>query len=484
MRVRFAPSPTGYLHVGGARTALFNFLLARKNGGTFVLRVEDTDQDRNKEEHVEAILDGMAWLGMKPDEGPYFQSDGFERHRGQAESMLFAGAAYPLFADDFKEGEARPARPEQRDRSLLLESTVQSPERTALVQRMRSEPYAIVCRVPDEGAARWNDLVHGEMVFQWKDIEDFLLVRSDGVPLYNMACASDDHEHKIDVVLRGDDHIANTPKQILIYLAYGWKVPTFGHLPMILGPDGQRLSKRHGATSVQQYAQGGILPEALTNFLALLGWNPGDEEEIMSLERLIERFSVERVQKKAAVFDTTKLAWMNGEYFKNLPPNEVADALVQQAPEDRSISLHQRRDWANHLIAQFQPRSATLGELLEKIGPFFEDSVIVYDPPTLNKHWAKDPEKAAEILSAVRNGFHVADWTPETIEARLRRVAEEIGVGFGKVVHSLRLALTGIPHGCGIDWTVYLLGWELVRRRIDAALAHLATMEARDGATV
>lgn len=473
MRVRFAPSPTGYLHVGGARTALFNYLLARKCGGTFVLRIEDTDQDRNKAEHVAAILDGMAWLGMTPDEGPFFQSDGFPRHRMQAELLLEAGYAYPIFADDFPEGEARPARPAIRDRTEHF--VAQDMVAATLSSRMLHEPFAIAFKVM-EGKIEWEDLVHGHMEFQSEAIEDFLLVRSDGVPLYNMACVSDDIAHGITHVLRGDDHIANTPKQILLYYAL-WhsnvcrdaKVPQFGHLPMILGPDGARLSKRHGATSVQQYREEGILPEAMTNFLALLGWNPGDDREILSFPELVEAFSTERILKKASIFDTTKLEWMSGKYFQKVPSVDLQMQLRSEFPyRVDEIPWH-------GLVREFQPRAKTFTELRTKILPFLPYREPKYDPATVEKRW-KDPEEVIDLLRFIQDELERVpglDWMPEVLEDVLRKCAELRAVGFGKVVHPLRLALTGVPDGCGIDMTLFLLGPELVRERIQAAIEFL-----------
>ena len=296
MRVRFAPSPTGYLHVGVARAALFNWLLARQQGGVLVLRIEDTDRARSTEEHTEAILHALSWIGLDWDEGPIFQSDGLERHTAAAAQLLEEGKAYRDFttAEVLKQEAAQRGTENVRrlPRTLAAELGDAEAERKVAA----GESFAIRFRVPD-GDTVWDDLLHGELSFANADIEDPVVLRSDGSPTYNLAVVSDDADEGITHVIRGDDHISNTPKQILLYRALGHAVPLFGHLPMILGPDGRRLSKRHGATAVQEYEDQGILPEALFNFLALLGWNPGDEREVMNKDEIVSEFSLERVQK-------------------------------------------------------------------------------------------------------------------------------------------------------------------------------------------
>ncbi|MGM0669400.1 MAG: glutamate--tRNA ligase, partial [Gemmatimonadota bacterium] len=294
LRVRFAPSPTGYLHVGGARTALFNWLLARREGGVFVLRIEDTDRDRSREEHTRAILDGLGWLGMGWDEGPFFQSQGLERHRADALNLLESDQAYRDFSTlDEAEGDKKAdmeAGRRLRGARKRAEARSREEEETLLAA---GRPFAVRFRVP-EGETRWVDGVHGEIRFRNEEIDDLVILRSDGTPTYNLAVVSDDVEMGITMVLRGDDHLSNTPKQILLYEALGRPVPSFGHVPMILGPDGKRLSKRHGATAVGEYAREGILSEAMFNFLALLGWSPGDDREVLTRQELVEAFSVER----------------------------------------------------------------------------------------------------------------------------------------------------------------------------------------------
>ncbi|HKJ01437.1 MAG TPA: glutamate--tRNA ligase, partial [Longimicrobiales bacterium] len=313
VRVRFAPSPTGYLHVGGARTALFNWLLARKEGGAFVLRVEDTDQARNRDEHTEAILHGMTWLGLDWDEGPLFQSEGVARHKAEALRLLAEGKAYRDFCvpDEVRaEAQARGMHPSRVAREKADALGAEGSERRVAA----GEAFAVRFRVPD-GETRFTDLVHGDMRFANDDVDDLVILRSDGTPVYNLAVVVDDHEMRISHVIRGDDHISNTPKQALLYRALGYPEPVFGHVPLILGPDGKRLSKRHGATAVGDYEAQGILPEAMVNFLALLGWNPGDEREVMERAELIQAFTPERILKKSSVFDLDKLSWLNGRHL-------------------------------------------------------------------------------------------------------------------------------------------------------------------------
>jgi glutamyl-tRNA synthetase len=471
-RVRFAPSPTGYLHVGGARTALYNWLFARQTGGAFILRIEDTDRARSSDEMTAAILHGMQWLGLQWDEGPYHQADGFERHRADALRLLAEGSAYRCFCT----AEALQARREaageapeayRYDRCCLNVAPEDSERRAAA-----GEPFTIRFRVP-EGVTEWDDVVHGETRFRNEEIEDFIILRTDGTPIYNLAVVSDDIEMQITHVIRGDDHLSNTPKQILLYRALGAPVPTFVHVPMILGPDGKRLSKRHGATAVGEYEGQGILPQALDNFLALLGWNPGDEQEIMTPEELIERFSLERIHKKSAVFDTTKLEWMNQQHLMRMSGAELLP-LVARVLEEEGIAgpaeIADRAEWFEALIELLKLRSRTPREIAEQMRVYLA-SDVQYDPAAVAKHW-KDADATVAQLSAVRDALSSMEpWGPAEVERVLRETAEQLGVGFGKVVHPLRLALVGSSASPGIDQVVALLGREAVGRRIDAAIS-------------
>jgi glutamyl-tRNA synthetase len=473
VRVRFAPSPTGYLHVGGARTALFNWLLARKEGGVFVLRIEDTDRERSSEEMTQAILDGMRWLGLEWDEGPYHQADGFERHRADVLRILGEGKAYRCFCTPEELQARREAAGEEYryDRSCLSIVPKDSERRAAA-----GEPFTVRFRVP-EGVTEWDDVVHGPTRFRNEDIEDFIILRTDGTPIYNLAVVSDDIEMRITHVIRGDDHLSNTPKQILLYRALGAAVPTFAHVPMILGPDGKRLSKRHGATAVGEYAGQGILPGAMANFLALLGWNPGDEQEIMWAPELITRFSLERINKKSAVFDTDKLLWMNGQHLMLARAEEliplVAPLLVKEGLLSE-LEVEARHDWLRTLIDLLKPRSRTTLDMAVQARIYLAPAVEEYEAEAVAKHWSREPEAVEARLLAVRDALReVEPWEPAAVEARLREVAERQGVGFGKVVHPLRLALVGSSASPGIDAVVALLGPEVVAERIDAAVERI-----------
>jgi glutamyl-tRNA synthetase len=475
-RVRFAPSPTGYLHVGGARTALFNWLYARQRGGTFILRIEDTDRDRSSDEMSAAILEGLAWLGLDWDEGPFHQADGFVRHRDDVARLVDQGHAYPCYctAEDL-EGRRQAAEAAggpgsfRYDRRCLELSAEETAARLAA-----GEPSTVRFQVP-QGETVWNDLVHGEIRFDNRDIDDFIVLRTDGTPIYNLAVVSDDAAMRVTDVLRGDDHLSNTPKQIMLYHALGAPEPRFGHLPMILGPDGKRLSKRFGAAAVGEYRNLGILPAALNNFLALLGWNPGDEQEIMLRHELVTRFSIDRIGKKSAIFDPEKLEWMNGQHIVLTPAHELIDLIGPQLIDQgltTAQELVDRADWFAEVIELLKPRGRTLVSIAEQMRPFLAPA-IEYDPGAVAKHW-KDPVAVASGLSLVAGALQaLEEWNPEEIERALRETAEIAGVAFGKLVHPLRLALTGSQASPGIHQVVWLLGPALVRERIAAALEFL-----------
>ncbi|HLM68277.1 MAG TPA: glutamate--tRNA ligase [Longimicrobium sp.] len=466
IRVRFAPSPTGYLHVGGARTALFNWLIARKLGGVFVLRIEDTDRERSNDESTRTILDGMTWIGLTWDEGPFHQADGFARHKAEAQRLQATGKAYRCFCTP----EELAAKREAMGQEYRYDGTCRAvPADESDARAAAGEPHTIRFRVPD-GETRWDDVVHGDTRFDNASIDDFIILRTDGTPIYNMAVVSDDIEMRITHVIRGDDHIPNTPKQILLYQALGAPVPAFGHLPMILGPDGKKLSKRHGATAVGDYAQLGVLPEALFNFLALLGWNPGDEREVMETEELIQAFSLERINKKSAIFDKEKLFWMNGRYLEKKAAHELLPLVAPLMIEEGLITeadVEGRRDWLLHLLELLKVRARKTEEIRDQSRIFFGDGVE-YDPDSVARQW-KDPATSGR-LAAVRAALEgLEPWTVEGIEAGLRAAAEGLGVGFGKVAQPLRVALTGSAASPGIDHVVFLLGRERALARIDRA---------------
>ena len=423
IRVRFAPSPTGYLHVGGARTALFNWLYARHTGGTFLLRIEDTDKQRSTDEHTQVILDGLTWLGLDWDEPPVFQGARLARHQEIADRLLAEGKAY------LDEG-------------------------------------AIRLRVPP-GEIAWEDAVHGPISFQGADIKEFVILRADRTPLYNLAVVVDDLDMEITHVLRGDDHISNTPKQILIYRALGRETPVFGHVPMINGMDGKKLSKRHGATAVGDYQHLGILPAAMRNFLALLGWSPGGDREIMTKDEMIKLFSFDGVQSKAAVFDTTKLEWMNGQYLSALGAEEL---LPLVAPLIAELGAHGAPDAVLRAIGAVKTRSRTTIEVARQVAVRL-DSKFVEQDDKARKEIAKDPAGYGESLAASVEALRsLKEWTAASLEGCLRELAERRGVPAGKVFQPIRIALTGGTVSEPVNELLYVIGRDAALKRLTATV--------------
>jgi len=475
IRVRFAPSPTGYLHAGGARTALFNWLFARHHGGVFVLRIEDTDRDRSKPEHTETILGALRWLGLDWDEDPVFQSDGVDRHRADAHALLEAGRAYRDFTTAEELAQAREAaKADEADRRLPRRRAESLPTGEAEERAESGEAHAIRFLVP-EGETVWEDMVHEEMRFQNAAVDDLVILRSDGSPTYNLAVASDDAEQRITHVIRGDDHLSNTPKQILLYEGLGHPVPTFGHVPMILGSDGKRLSKRHGATAAGEYEGQGLLPEALVNFLALLGWSPGDDQEVMTMEILVQRFSMERVLKKSSVFDLKKLDWLSGQHFNASAAEALEPPLtagLEAAGLATAAELEERREWYLSLIDLLKTRARRIPDLVDLARPFLVDE-LEFDPEAVAKHWSKAPADVLEQLTALRSALEVATWESESLEEVIRGYAEEISVGAGRVIHPLRVAVTGRDASPGIFEVLAFLGRIKVLARIDDAIVRL-----------
>jgi glutamyl-tRNA synthetase len=470
LRVRFAPSPTGYLHVGSARTALFNWLLARRYGGTFLLRIEDTDKARSTEESTRAIFEGLEWLGLTWDEEVTYQGANLARHQADARRLLDAGTVYRCFCTP-AELEERRAAAEARGEAFKYDRRCDRLSPAEIERRLAAgDPYVLRFRVPD-GTTSWDDLVHDRITFPNKDIEDFVVLRSDGTPIYNMAVVSDDIAAGVTVVMRGDDHISNTPKQIMLYEALGARLPVFAHLPVIHGTDGKKLSKRRGATAVGDYRHLGILPSAMDNFLALLGWSPGGDREVMTVREMIELFSVEGLLKKASVFDPKKLEWMNGQHLNMLPLTEV-EPFVTPAIIEAGLAtaewLTEHRAWYLELIELLRPRSRTIHDIVRQARPYFGD-LVELDPDAVAKHW-KDPG-TPELLAAVRDRLAAApEWTLAGLEESLRSLAESRGVGAGKLFQPLRVALTGSSVSPGIFEVLVLLGRDRALRRLDEAL--------------
>lgn len=477
-RLRFAPSPTGYLHVGGARTALFNWLLARKLGGKFLLRIEDTDKARSTDESTRAIFEGLTWLGLDWDEEVVFQGANLERHRADAERLLAADKAYRCFCTTEELAERRAAA-EAAGGAFAYDRRCDKLSKAEIDARVKAgASFVLRFRVPD-GDTAWQDLVHGRISFPNKDIDDFVILRSDGTPIYNHAVVSDDIAMRITLVMRGDDHISNTPKQILLYEALGASLPQFAHLPMIHGTDGKKLSKRHGATAVGDYQHKGILPQAMVNFLALLGWSPGgDFNEVMTLEQLVQSFSADGLLKKAAVFDPAKLEWMNGQHLATMPIADVASkvspGLVAAGLSDAAW-LEQHRDWYHKLLELLRVRARLTDEIVTQALPYFRDD-FAYDADAVAKQW-KDAALAQSLLAACRESLTALEpWNEATMEPTMRALAEAKGVGAGKLLQPLRVALVGSAASPGIFEVMALLGRERTLSRIARAEAHLQRM--------
>ena len=473
-RLRFAPSPTGYLHVGGARTALFNWLFVKHYGGQFLLRVEDTDRARSTEASTRAIFEGLEWLGLPWDEDVVHQGANLAQHRADAQRLLERGAAYRCFCTP-DEIEARRREAEASGDAFKYDRRCDRLPADEGARRVAAGmPFVVRFRVPD-GETSWDDVVHGVITFPNKDIEDFVVLRSDGTPIYNMAVVSDDIAMRITLVMRGDDHISNTPKQIMLYEALGAALPRFAHLPMIHGVDGKKLSKRHGATAVGDYRHMGILPQAMLNFLALLGWSPGNDIEVMTVPQMIELFSTEGLSKKAAIFDPKKLEWMNGQHL-SLLASEALAPLVTDALTNAGLAtadqLTSKRAWLIALIDLLKVRSRTIDDIVRQAAPYLSAHVS-YDPEAVAKQW-KDRPATVDLLSSVRNTLAAVEpWEPPVMEEALRTQAEQRGVGAGKLFQPLRVALTGLTVSAGIFDVLALLGRDRALARIDDALNYL-----------
>ncbi|HEX6626718.1 MAG TPA: glutamate--tRNA ligase [Gemmatimonadaceae bacterium] len=473
-RLRFAPSPTGYLHVGGARTALFNWLYARKFGGEFLLRIEDTDKARSTDESTRAIFEGLEWLGLDWDDDVVYQGANLARHQADARRLLETGAAYRCFCTP-AELEERRREADARKEAFRYDRRCDRLTPEEVERRVAAGmPYVVRFRVP-EGVTDWNDLVHERIAFPNKDIDDFVILRSDGTPIYNLAVVSDDIAMGITIVMRGDDHISNTPKQIRLYRALGAPLPTFAHLPMIHGLDGKKLSKRHGATAVGDYQHYGLLPGAMLNFLALLGWSPGGDREIMTIPEMIELFNVDGLQKKAAIFDPKKLEWMNGQHLSMISLEELEPRVTPKIIEARLATeeeLVERRDWYLRLLDLLRVRSRTLDDIVNQARPYFLDD-IEYDPLAVAKNW-KDPGEASSLLGDTRGALaKVEVWDAPTLETSLRTLAEKRGIAAGKIFQPLRVALTGLTVSPGIFEMLVQMGPSLSLKRIDKALQKL-----------
>lgn len=462
VRTRFAPSPTGYLHVGGARTALFSYLFARRHGGRFVLRIEDTDLERSTAESVNAILEGMAWLGLDYDEGPFYQTQRFDRYNAVIDDLLAKGLAYRC---DCPKERLDTLREEQMAAKLKPRYDGRCRDRAV----DPAQPHVIRFRNPDSGIVVVDDLIRGRMTFDNAELDDLIIRRTDGAPTYNLSVVVDDADMGITHVIRGDDHINNTPRQINILRALGREVPRYAHVPMILGEDGARLSKRHGAVSVVAYRDQGYLPEALLNYLVRLGWSHGDQE-IFSLDEMVALFDIGQVNKAAAAFDTDKLDWLNQHYIQHADPKRIAH-LLRPHLGDLGIDPAEGADLVAVVKAQ-AARAKTLVELA-RISAFVYRDFEDYEEAAARKHLRPAAEEPLAHLRAEMDMLALEDWEPGTLEHVVHRVAEELDLNLGKVAQPLRVAVVGRAASPGIDITLSLVGKEATLRRLDRALAYI-----------
>jgi glutamyl-tRNA synthetase len=451
-------------------------LYAKHFGGQFLLRIEDTDKARSTDESTRAIFEGLRWLGLDWDEAVVYQGANLERHRADALALLASGHAYRDFTPQAVLDERRAEAVQRGEIYRYQREWAELPAGEEERRLERGDPYVIRFKVPDpHGVTAWDDLVHERITFANKEIEDFVILRSDGTPIYNLAVVSDDIAMGVTLVMRGDDHISNTPKQILLYEALGKPVPQFAHLPMIHGLDGKKLSKRHGATAVGDYQHQGLLPQAMLNFLALLGWSPGNDLEVMSVDDMVQLFTPNGLQRKAAIFDPKKLEWMNGQHLSRMPLDEleptVTTALVA-AGLATAEALHARQEWYLKLIDLLRVRSRLIDDIVRQARPYFTDH-IEYDPDAVAKQW-KDRESAVDILRAVSTALAaVTDWTEPALETVLRELAEARGVGAGKILQPLRVALTGLTVSPGIFEVLTMLGRKRSALRLTDAIAFL-----------
>ncbi len=477
IRVRFAPSPTGTLHVGGARTAIFNWLYARSQQGVFILRIEDTDQERSTEDSHQQILRALQWLDLDYDEGPgvggefgpYVQSERREIYDDYAQQMLDKGLAYRCYCTP-EELDAMRKKAIAEGRQKIYERVCRdltAEEREAREAEGRSSVIRV--RMPDEGSIKWTDIVHGDTEFECAVLDDWVAVKSDGFPTYNFACVVDDGLMQISHVLRGDDHISNTPRQIHLFNAFGFKLPKFGHLPMILGPDKQRLSKRHGAASVEEFREEGYLSQALVNYLALLGWNPGSPQEVFEMPQLIKSFSLKRLNNTAAVFDPEKCRYINAQHMKNLDdqqraalvwPRLVKAGLVKREDETARAKLKE-------VVKIMGARISFLGEAAERLACYFSEE-YPRDPETEESLDAEAVERLRELGRRVEA---LDEFSSAALEALMRAYAEELGVKLGELVHPTRAALTGQKVGPSLFASMEVLGKGTVVKRLLGAEA-------------
>lgn len=487
VRVRFAPSPTGWLHIGGARTALYNWLFARKHGGKMVIRIEDTDAERSRMDLVQPILDALAWLGIDWDEGPdrdgpygpYLQSQRRALYQAAVDELLAAGKAYRCFCSPETLAEQRAAA-EAAGKPYRYPGVCRHLSADEVERRIAAgEPYVVRLVGPAGGTTVVHDLLRGEVAFDNQEFDDFIIVKSSGIPTYNFACVIDDHAMAISHVIRAEEHLSNTPRQLLIYEAFGYEPPQFAHVSMVLAPDRSKLSKRHGAVAVEEFRESGYLPEALVNYIALLGWSPGDDRELLTLQEMVELFDLQRVSRAAAIYDVGKLTWMNGQYLHTLPLERILPEALKRlqaagfVPETLDDAERAR---VEAIVDAVRSRVRTLDEIVDGASYFFKD-VDRYDPEGVKKRFLK--EGVADLLREAREVLaSVEPFTVESTEQAYRELVEKRGISGGALFHPTRLALTGRTMGPSLFEVIALLGRETCLKRLADAIAFIESGQA------
>jgi glutamyl-tRNA synthetase len=479
IRVRFAPSPTGFLHVGGLRTALYNYLFARKHNGVLVLRIEDTDRTRHVEGAVQNLIGALRWAGIDYDEGPdkggpfgpYIQSERLEVYKHHVSMLLEAGKAYRCFCTPARLEEMRMEQ-EKRRVSPKYDRTCLKLKSSEIEENLRNgTPYVVRMMIPDSRAIRFHDLIRGEVEFLSDQLDDQVLLKSDGFPTYHLANVVDDHLMEITHVIRGEEWLSSVPKHILLYEYFGWERPELAHLPLLLNTDRSKLSKRQGDVAVEEYRAKGYLPEALVNFVALLGWNPGTEQELFSLDELVAHFSLERVNKAGAVFDLEKLNWLNFEHLRKKPDAEVLSILKEYLTQEGTGQRHFDDAYLLNVIAAMRERIAFTKDFVQR-SPYFFEAPTQYDSDVVKKRWKHDTP--AQLKKLVEEFSGLDNPRKEDYEAALHRAAEALHVGHGDLIHSVRLAVSGMGAGPGLYDILFILGKEESIRRIKLAIERLS----------
>lgn len=478
VRVRFAPSPTGSLHIGGARTALFNLLYARHNNGTFILRIEDTDTERSTEESTAQIIRSLKWLGLDWDEGPekggdfgpYFQSHRLDLYKKEVDRLLADGKAYYCYCTPEELAERREAalkagRPPKYD-GCCRNLTPEQKEKFEAEGRK----HTVRLKMPEEGQTVVEDLIRGKVVFDNSVLDDLIIVKSNGIPTYNFACVIDDNAMELTHIIRAEEHLSNTPKQVQTYQALGYKIPKFAHVPMILAPDRSKLSKRHGATSVEEFRDQGYMAESIINYLTLLGWSPEGTEEIFDMDKAIKEFTLERVNKTAAIYDVKKLTWINGHYMRELDAGYVTDQTIPFMIKQGIITeeeAQEKYDYIKQIVEISRDRAKTLVELADTMTFFFKD-VTEYEDKGVRKHFSK--ENAVKLLTLGADALEkLDDFTHDKTEETFRNITADMGLKAAEIIHPTRLAITGRTVGPGLFDIIVLLGKEKTAERMRKA---------------